>query len=103
IVEPPPLYPPIGLHAVKRFNTLAGLVEFFVVLTWKDHFLNKKVKGYRVYMREPEGRWVFLVELPKQQKGFIIDKISFDTPWVFGVSTVDQKHRESEKAIVIIK
>ncbi|MCX7974098.1 MAG: metallophosphoesterase [Candidatus Aminicenantes bacterium] len=103
IVEPPPLYPPIGLHAVKRFKTVAGRVEFFIVLTWKDNFLNKKVKGYRVYMREPEGHWVFLVELPKQQKGFIIDKSAFDTPWVFGVSTVDQKNRESEKAIVILK
>lgn len=103
IVDPPPLYPPKRLQALKKIKVLSETVKPYVLLTWTNNPLNKKVKGYRVYMKDRAGGWNFLAELPKEKRSYLIEEIPYEPPWTFGVSTVDQKNRESLKAVVTMK
>jgi 3',5'-cyclic AMP phosphodiesterase CpdA len=103
VVDPPPLFPPINLTGQKKYKTVQEEIIIYVTLSWRAHPKNKKVKGYRIYLFDRSKLWILLAEVPKSTRSFSTDRIDLEFPLTFGVSTVDQRDRESDKATVIVK
>lgn len=102
-VDPPPIYPVLNLIGLRKQKKVLGIPKTIVLLNWQANPLNRKIKGYRVYLFQPKFHWVVLGEVGSSKRSYLVENISLPPPWIFGVAAVDYKEREGEKASVMVR
>lgn len=102
-IDPPPIYPVLNLIGLRKQKKVLGIPKIIVLLNWQVNPLNRKIKGYRVYLFHPKHHWVLLAEVGSAKRSYLVENISFPSPWIFGVAAVDYKEREGEKASLMVR
>ena len=102
IVEPAPVLAPVNLRGLRMGDNPLSLQQSTILLTWQNNPLSLRTLKFRIYLLDEAGRWALLRVAALSTLSFSFRGAYRNRSYSFGVSAVDFKERESDKALILV-